>query len=191
MRATACPAPRAAFVAAVLAVTTVGAAALGGCGGRAGAASTTPATDADLLHAAVKQVTEVIVYDIFSPPQASRVYAYASVAAYEALRQGDTTYRTLAGQLNGLAPVPAPPAGDSVSHALAGVHAYMTVGASSLLARAQGLAAAPPSTSATRRRDVGARARPARGLGDTVARTSRVGRPRTASCRTRGMPKFS
>ena len=43
--------------------------------------------DAQLLHSAVRQLTDVIVYDIFSPPQASRAYAYASVAAYEAIRQ--------------------------------------------------------------------------------------------------------
>ena len=39
---------------------------------------------ADLLHESMQGVTDVIVYDIFSPPQASRIYAYASVAGYEA-----------------------------------------------------------------------------------------------------------
>ena len=39
--------------------------------------------EAELLHAAMHQLSSVMVYDIFSPPQASRVYAYASVAAYE------------------------------------------------------------------------------------------------------------
>jgi len=86
-----------------------------------------PRPEAQALHDAVQQLTSVIVYDIFSPPQASRVYAYASVAAYETLRQGDSTFLTLAGQVNGLAPVPPPPA-DSVSLPLAGVHAFMTVG---------------------------------------------------------------
>ncbi len=82
--------------------------------------------DATPLHDAVKQVNDVIVYDILSPPQASRVYAYASIAAYEVLRQSDTVYHSLAGQLNGLTPVPAR-AGE-ISLPLAGVHAYMTVG---------------------------------------------------------------
>lgn len=85
-------------------------------------------TDATPLHDAVKQVNDVIVYDIFSPPQASRVYAYASVAAYEVLRQSDTTYRTLAGQLNGFTAIPARAAGADISLPLAGVHAYMVVG---------------------------------------------------------------
>lgn len=85
-------------------------------------------TDATPLHDAVKQVNDVIVYDIFSPPQASRVYAYASIAAYEVLRHGDTTFRSLAGQLNGLKPVPALDDAPSISLPLAGVHAYMVVG---------------------------------------------------------------
>jgi hypothetical protein len=84
--------------------------------------------DAELLHAAVQQLTSVIVYDIFSPPQASRAYAYATVAAYEALRHDDSTYRTLAGQLNGLTAVPAPQPDSEYYLPLAGVHAFMTVG---------------------------------------------------------------
>lgn len=87
-------------------------------------------SDAELLHTAVHQLTSVIVYDIFSPPQSSRVYSYASIAAYETLRHGHPEYKTLAGQVNGLTLVPAPSAApDSQIHLpLAGVHAFMTVG---------------------------------------------------------------
>lgn len=46
----------------------------------------TQAPDPELLDTAMRQITKVIFYDIFSPPQASRAYAYSSVAAYEALR---------------------------------------------------------------------------------------------------------
>jgi hypothetical protein len=84
--------------------------------------------DPELLHAAVQQLTGVIVYDIMSPPQASRVYAYASIAGYEALRHDYPAYRTLAGQLNGLGPVPAPEEGVDYYLPLAGLHAFMTVG---------------------------------------------------------------
>ena len=84
--------------------------------------------EAELLHDAVQQLTDVIVYDIFSPPQASRAYAYASTAAYEALRHDDSTYRSLAGQLNGLTAVPAPHPDSQYYYPLAGVHAFMTVG---------------------------------------------------------------
>jgi hypothetical protein len=38
-----------------------------------------------LLHRAQKAITTVIVHDIFSPPVASRIYLYASLAAHECL----------------------------------------------------------------------------------------------------------
>jgi hypothetical protein len=102
--------------------------ALQGCTHASGDDQTQPA-DAELLHSAMDQLTDVIVYDIFSPPQASRVYAYASVAAYETLRNEDAvTYRTLAGQLSGLTPVPAPAVDSEYYLPLAAVHAFMTVG---------------------------------------------------------------
>jgi hypothetical protein len=92
---------------------------------------------AEPLHAAVEHLTNVIIYDIFSPPQASRAYAYASVAAYETLRHDDPTYSTLAGQLNGLEPAPAPTPGVEYHLPLAGVHAYMTVGRALTFSRAR------------------------------------------------------
>src|SRR5256885_431062 len=93
--------------------------------------------DPELLHAAVHQLTEVMVYDIFSPPQASRAYAYTSVAAYETLRPDYPEYRTLAGQLNGLTPVPAPAADSEYYLPLASVHAFMTVGRALTFSRAR------------------------------------------------------
>ena len=60
---------------------------------------------AEFLHRSVKQVTDVIVHDIFSPPVAARIYTYMSVAGYEAAIHQDKKYVTLAGQLAGLEPV--------------------------------------------------------------------------------------
>ena len=94
-------------------------------------------TDAQLLHDAMHQLTSVIVYDIFSPPQSSRVYSYASIAAYETLRHGYPEYQTLAGQVNGLTAVPEPGVTDSVNLSLAGVHAFMTVGRALTFSRAR------------------------------------------------------
>ncbi|WP_324720529.1 vanadium-dependent haloperoxidase [Salinimicrobium sp. HB62] len=51
-------------------------------------------------HAVVDKVTAIMVNDIFSPPQASRVYAYPNIAAYEALNSTSTEYVSLAPQLN-------------------------------------------------------------------------------------------
>ena len=36
-------------------------------------------------HESVDKVTEVMIHDIFSPPVASRSYAYPKIAAYEIL----------------------------------------------------------------------------------------------------------
>ncbi|GAB1342685.1 vanadium-dependent haloperoxidase [Gemmatimonas sp.] len=79
------------------------------------------------LHEAMQQLTNTMVYDIFSPPQSSRVYSYASIAAYEAIRQGDTTWRSLAGQVRDMPPVPQPDRSKEYSFALAGVRAFLTV----------------------------------------------------------------
>ena len=98
---------------------------LAGCADAA--AFRTERPDPQILHEAVGHLTNTIVYDIFSPPQASRVYAYASIAAYETVRQAHPSHRSLAGQLNELAAVPAP-ADSEYYFPLAAVHAFMTVG---------------------------------------------------------------
>jgi hypothetical protein len=82
--------------------------------------------DPERLHAAVKKLSDVMVHDIFSPPQASRAFAYTSLAAYEALQPAHSETRTLAGQLNGLTPVPSPPEAE-YEPTLAAVHAFLKV----------------------------------------------------------------
>lgn len=82
----------------------------------------------EYLHQSVKRLTDVIVHDIFSPPVASRIYAYASIAGYEALVNGYPEYQSLAGQLNGLEGVPQPNASEEYSFSIAGLHAFLTVG---------------------------------------------------------------
>jgi hypothetical protein len=54
------------------------------------------------------RLTDVMTYDIFSPPVASRIYAYAHLAAYETMAQGDSNYISLQGQLKGFDGVPKP-----------------------------------------------------------------------------------
>lgn len=151
-----------------------------------------PAPPAELLHSAVEQLTSVIVYDIFSPPQASRAYAYASVAAYEAMRQGDSSYRTLAGQLNGLTPVPAPEPGAVYSLPLAGVHAYLAVGRALTFSQAR----MDSLRGAMDERFRGAGMAPdvyARSVayGDRVAKHVLDWAAQDQFKQTRGMPKFS
>lgn len=54
----------------------------------------------------VDMVTEIMIHDIFSPPVASRIFAYPNIAAYEIIAQSDSNYRSLAGQIKHLSPIP-------------------------------------------------------------------------------------
>jgi hypothetical protein len=82
----------------------------------------------DFLHRAVQQLTDVIVHDIFSPPVASRIYAYASIAAYETVALGSPKYHSLAGQLTDLQPLAGIDTTQKYNLSVAAVHAYLTVG---------------------------------------------------------------
>jgi hypothetical protein len=159
-----------------------------------GASARTPAgpSDVELLQSAVHQVTNVMVYDILSPPQASRLYAYASVAAYETLRQGHPEYRSLAGQLNGLDSVPAPPAGETISLPLASVHAFMTVGRTLTFSRARADSLRAAMDERFRARGMSERefARSV-AYGDSVAQHVLRWSAKDRFLETRGAPKFS
>lgn len=82
--------------------------------------------DARVMHESMQQLTDVIVHDIFSPPVASRIYAYPSIAAYEVLAQNSSDYKSMAGQLTDLSPVPAPEG--EISYDLAALEAMLRVG---------------------------------------------------------------
>ena len=86
------------------------------------------AQNPDYLHRSIKQITDVIVYDIFSPPVASRIYAYSSIAAYEVGIHEDSKYRSFAGQLTGFEAVPQPEEGKEYCYSLASVQAALKVG---------------------------------------------------------------
>ena len=65
--------------------------------------------DASLFHSAMQNLSDVIVYDIFSPPVASRVYLYPSIAAYELMaNKMPFKYKSLVGQVKDLKPIPEP-----------------------------------------------------------------------------------
>ncbi len=61
---------------------------------------------ASLIHQLNHELIKVISEDLFSPPVASRIYAYSNIAAYEAARQLDPHLPSLAGKLNDLSPLP-------------------------------------------------------------------------------------
>ena len=81
----------------------------------------------DHYHNAVDKLTEIMVHDIFSPPVASRLYVYPNIAAYETLNQDNTTYKSLANQLNGLNTLKSNKKEPNVNLKLASVIAYMDV----------------------------------------------------------------
>lgn len=102
-------------------------AAIGACSSRK-EPTAPPAQPADpeLLHQSVKRLTDVIVYDIFTPPVASRIYAYSTLAAYEAGRFEEKA-ASITAQLNEFGTMPQPTAGQAYSYPVAGLKAFLTV----------------------------------------------------------------
>ncbi len=80
---------------------------------------------ADDFHRSVDKVGEIMVHDIFSPPVASRVFAYPSIAAYEIIAQKNDKYRSLENQLTGLTDIPEAPADQPINFQLAALIAHM------------------------------------------------------------------
>lgn len=84
-------------------------------------------TDQNLLYNNTEQLTKVIIHDAFSPPVASRIYAYTSLAAYEAVRYNKRGYPSIAAQLNDFDPMPTPQQGLTYNYILAATRAFFTV----------------------------------------------------------------
>lgn len=80
------------------------------------------------MHRSMKKLTDVIVHDVFSPPVASRVYAYPSIAAYEVMQQVDPSYQSMADQLNQFLTPPQPEEGVAYCYPLASMRAFLKVG---------------------------------------------------------------
>ena len=81
----------------------------------------------DSYHASVDKVTDIMIHDIFSPPVASRVFAFPNVAAYEILVQKDTTYASLVHTANGLNSIPKIGENPNVNANVAALIAHMEV----------------------------------------------------------------
>lgn len=82
----------------------------------------------ELFLSAMQNLTDIVVYDIFSPPVASRVYLYPTIAAYEIIAQSfPEQYASLVGQVKDLAPIPKPD-NDLVNPHLSSLFAFNKVG---------------------------------------------------------------
>lgn len=84
--------------------------------------------DPELFQASMKKLTDVIVYDIFSPPVASRVYMYPTMASYAIMQKAHPEkYNSLEGQINGFTDIPEP-VDEHIDMNLAAIHAFLTIG---------------------------------------------------------------
>ena len=82
----------------------------------------------DEYHKAVDKITSIMVHDIFSPPVASRIYSYSNIAAYEVMCKGNDDYKSLAGQVTDLEPIPEPNSEEEINFKLAALVAYYDLG---------------------------------------------------------------
>ena len=78
-------------------------------------------------HLMVDKLTEVMIHDIFSPPVASRIYAYPNIAAYQVLNAENGAYRSLENQLNELKKIPTISFDKNANKQLAALIAYLDV----------------------------------------------------------------
>lgn len=77
------------------------------------------------MHLSVDKVTEIMIHDIFSPPVASRVFAYPNIAAYEIIALHNEKYKSLVNQVNGLTTIPKPNKKELINYRLSALIAHM------------------------------------------------------------------
>lgn len=83
--------------------------------------------EAEILHQNQDMLTQVIIYDVFSPPVASRIYAYSSLASYEAVRFAQKESPSIAEKLNEFGKMPQPLPGKTYNYTLAATKAFFAV----------------------------------------------------------------
>ena len=86
------------------------------------------AANPEFLHQSFIGLSHVIKHDLFPPMVAARIYAYAHIAAYEALNAQTPQYNSLAGQLKDMPDMPKAEAGKEICLPLAALKAYYKVG---------------------------------------------------------------
>ena len=79
------------------------------------------------FHRSVDNVTSIMVHDIFSPPVASRIYAYPNIAAYEIIAQQNDDYTSLKSQIHELSDIPKVEESKPINYQLAALIAHIDV----------------------------------------------------------------
>jgi hypothetical protein len=144
----------------------------------------------ELQYQCVQHLTDVIVYDIVNPPVASRMYAYSTLAYYEALQPTDPSYASLLPKLHGFAELSLTDTNQRHDYRLSAVIAFMKV--------AEALVFSKDSIRAAREELVDYFSdldqevyTNSIGWGETVANTILGRASKDGYKLTRGMPKFS
>ena len=144
-----------------------------------------------LQHQCVQRLTDVIVYDIFSPPVASRIYAYSNLAYYEALRYKKDNTISIAEKLKGFEKLPSPENGKQYDFNLAAAKSFFKV--------ARALTFSKDSFTVTEKNILNEFEKATDddiyknsiALGDTIASTILKRAANDNYKKTRGMPKYS
>src|SRR5678816_3184452 len=82
----------------------------------------------DLYCKTMHELNYVIIYDIFNPPVASRIFAYSNLAAYEVLAKEGSHYGSLEGKIKSLDNIPSPSKPDKIDFPFASIIAMTKVG---------------------------------------------------------------
>lgn len=83
---------------------------------------------AENYHQTVDKITEIMVHDIFSPPVASRIYAYSNLAAYQIMRQENKDLIDFTSKFEELKPIPKADTTANINFKLAALIANMEIG---------------------------------------------------------------
>jgi hypothetical protein len=83
--------------------------------------------NAAVLHQNENNLTDLIIYDIFSPPVASRIYAYTALAAHEAIRHADSQEESIVAKLKIFPEMPQPDKSKKYNYTLAASKAFYDV----------------------------------------------------------------
>ena len=83
-----------------------------------------PVLYTNIMH----KLNYVIIYDIFTPPVAARIFAYSNLAAYEVLAGEGKHFTSLEGKITDLNNIPKPPANAKVDYPFSSLMAFLKVG---------------------------------------------------------------
>jgi PAP2 superfamily len=146
---------------------------------------------AKLQHQCVHRLTSIIVYDIFTPPVAGRIYAYSNLAYYEALRFKSAQTSSITAKLKGFETIPQPEKNKEYDFRLAAVKSFFTV-AKALTFSKDSLAVTESSLLiAFENSDDESVYKNSIAFGDSIAAVILKRAASDNYKKTRGMPKFS